>query len=272
MLPHLVITTVWNLTIEQVVDVRGERFYLNPTVGEVIYCLSFLGFQRKEILETILALHKVEYSASQMSEASYGHVLEFRSSKFIDSVEDIDDEHIVYVTYRGKCFVGLTCHTFGYLYECIKTYEAKNTDQWKKKKQSGPPKTLSSLEYIEEIIRPLCDIGQMHYETFKKLRADVYKNDKDWFVQYSSRFGIPRIGPYKRGHDIGIQVEGLRRAIQFEALMDGVASYFRQEPGVDRLEKLQNLFMHSVERLIGFKDTADVVDFRSQLGLEPRVN
>lgn len=272
-LHHLVITTIWNLTVDNVVDLGGKKLYLNPTVGEVVYCLSSLGFERQEILKTILALHRHEYSSPHVHEALYGQVIEFRSTKFINSLNDIEDDHIVYVTYRGKCFVGLTSNTFGYLYECIRCYNEKTKDKGKSKKQRDPYKPQSSLVYVEEIIRPLCDIAQMHYETFQRLRDDAYKGNKEWFVNYCSWFGIPRIPPYKRGRDIGIQVKEIKRVLQFQALIDGVISYFRKEPGTDKLEKLQNLFMNAVNRLSDFQDApSDVVNFRDQLGLEPREN
>lgn len=261
-LSYLLITTIWNLTLEKEYEHDRRRAFHNPYISEVEDRLKELDYTEDEIINKLYELH---------TDVAPGSIVEFRSHKRITSAADLKRNKTankVYLTYRGRCLASLSSNTFGFFYQNIQQYLHPHGG-------SDLLQLRRASEYAEQMLPFLCDIAQMHYDSLKILRANSGVDPEVWFTQYCERFGIPQRDPYRRSVDIGIQIKGIRRALQFEALVAGLISYSAGgqisfgTTVKDKMQHLQNRFAKCVESLCRDGDPI-AVDFRSEVGLAPR--
>jgi hypothetical protein len=262
-LSYLLITTIWNLTLEKEdEDDDRRRIFLNPTIHEVETRLIELGYSEDEIIKKLYRLH---------TDVAPGSVVEFRSHKKILSADDLrrNKNDKVYLTYRGRCLVSRASNTFGFFYQNIQQYQRDHGTA-----DSGLELRRAS-EYAEQMLPYLCDIAQMHYDTFKVLRSRSDLEPEVWFTRYCEYFGLPQKEPYRRSANIGLQIRGVRRALQFEALISGLISYSAGgqiglgTPVKDKMQQLQNKFAACIDSL-GRDGEPPTVDFRSEIGVPAR--
>jgi hypothetical protein len=258
-LSYVIITTIWNLTLEKEYQEDRRRAFLNPTIGEVERRLTELGYTEDEVISKLFDLH---------TDVAPGSIVEFRSKGRVLSAANLKEHKDlkVYLTYRGRCVVSLSCNTFGFFYQNIQQYLHPGGGG------EAPLEMRRAAEYAEQMLPYLADIAQIHHEGLKKLRARSSLDPATWFAKYCEYFGIPQKDPYKRAIDIGMQIRGTRRALQFEALISGLVRYSAGgQIGVgtavkDKMQKLQNKFEAFIDSL-GRDGEPLEVDFRSEIGL-----
>ncbi|HKS11273.1 MAG TPA: hypothetical protein VJS13_17100 [Pyrinomonadaceae bacterium] len=261
-LSYLIITTIWNLTLEKEYEHDHRRAFHNPYISEVENRLKELDYTEDEIINKLYELH---------TDVAPGSIVEFRSHRRITSADDLKwnkTANKVYLTYRGRCLASLSSNTFGFFYQNIQQYLHPHG--------GGDALQLRrASEYAEQMLPYLCDIAQMHYDSLKILRANSGLEPEVWFTKYCERYGIPQRDPYRRSIDIGVQIKGIRRALQFEALVAGLISYSAGgqisfgTTVKDKMQHLQNNFAKCVESLRR-EGTPIAVDFRSEVGLSQR--
>jgi hypothetical protein len=259
-LSYLLITSIWNLTLEKEYDYDRRRTFHNPTISEVESRLQELGYTEHEIIDKLYSLH---------TDVAPGSIVEFRSHKKISTADDLKKNkniNKVYLTYRGRCLASLSSNTFGFFYQNVQQYLHPHGAA-----DSGLEMRKAS-DYAEQMLPFLCDIAQMHFDTLKNLRSRSDLEPEAWFTRYCEYFGIPQKDPYRRAVDIGIQIKGVRRALQFEALIAGLIRYgaggqISLGTAVkDKMQQLQNKFAAGIDSLSGDSEPL-TLDFRSEIGV-----
>lgn len=275
-LTHLVITTIWNLTLDtEEREMTGYRRYTNPTLGQVVKRLQVLGFERERIIEAIAGL----YRYNEM----YNHAVEFRTDTYKHKVSDIKDEDEIYLTQRGKCFVALSCNTFGYIYQCVQEFERSLGSEGKSTADESANYCifLTEEEKLNGIFPHLCDVATMHCAALVTLRDEVLSNDKHfepyiksrdphWLDLYYRWYGIPRLHPFPIHKGVGKKdFKGTWRVLQFQAIIDGISSYFQDSEAVkSRVTELQKSFDITLNHIAHFRIVD--FDFRIKFGISPR--
>jgi energy-coupling factor transporter ATP-binding protein EcfA2 len=253
LLPHLIITTIWNLTLQR--KIENSAFTRSPPVGEVISRLALLGFNRNEIIEEMHALYLHNFSRQNL--------IEFRSRSVISSSDQIKDDISVYLTYRGKCIVARTSNSFGYIYDCLRLLGG---DSHGEEILIDHPKIRSREEVINELLPLLCDVAQMHVQALKEISTnDLFAGDS-WPYKYLDYFGVPKIPPYIRGVDSGAK-GAERRFFQLDLLLLSLMIFVHTPPVSEKLQTLRTKFMDAVESLKYFdkENPINTPDFRKEL-------
>jgi hypothetical protein len=91
--------------------------------------------------------------------------------------------------------------------------------------------------------------------------------------RYLSMFGIPQEREFRRTPEIGLSINGLRRAFYFESIISSIMSYVRTGPISMQLQKLERGFMTAMRETIDLNDkrlAEPAPDFRSLLGIPGR--
>lgn len=256
LLPHLIITSVWNLILKRKID--SSVFSRSPLVGEVVARLGMLGFTREEVVEGMHALYLHNFSRQNL--------IEFRSRAVISSSEQIKDDLPVYLTYRGKCIVARTSSSFGYLYDCLRLLTGGSHGE---ETLIDHPQIRSREEVINSLLPYLCDVAQMHYYALKEIRLKNIFAENNWPHDYYEYFGVPTMYPYGR---ITTDKGQERRFLQLELLLLSLLNYVRSTPAADSLQKLLTKFTKSIEdlRYINRNISAPLPDFRKEFDLLPR--
>lgn len=243
-LPHLCLTTIWNLLLNRKKKVGDKvNTLISPTIKEVKDKLIFLGYDESEISESLFHLY--------LHGKGRGNFIELRTKENINKVTQLDDEYLVRITYRGKCTIGLICNSFGYLYDC---YLRLRRD----KKLSIYLNPEDTFQHSVQLLPYLCDLAQAHYNSLKKIREIKYKNDSNWFDKYLFDYGIPQVPPYIRKDPIGKQLSGRRRALYFESIMYSLNAYFSYDPYVQtNYSILYKEYMRAIRTLENYSDTIE---------------
>jgi DNA polymerase III delta prime subunit len=247
---HLILTSIWNLTLDN--KAYNEHGTVNkcPTISQVIKRMELLGYSEEQ---TKRAIHELYWDNNRRS-----NFLEIRNVKVLKEFSDIDNVNLVYLTYRGKCFVSHSSNTYGYLIECVKQY------QMKKHNKSISGFNANSRE-IEKILLPqLCDIAQMHYETLK----DFFKNNEYLKENYLSLYGVPNYPPFNS--KFGEQKNGIWRTYQFQSIMYQLSLFLRNGFHPNSFKKLHEEFSLQINKMQ--QNKFENVDFRSLLNVEERVS
>jgi hypothetical protein len=211
---------------------------MNPTVRQVIEKLNFLGFDEDKIRSLLFQLY--------YHQGAIDSFIAFRTKDPILKSEDIQLDHIVRVTYKGKCAIGLLCNSFGYLADCAHRLKNERVVYYEKE---------SIQRYSQDLLPHLCNIAQAHYESLQIIRDDCYKQNRFWLNNYLTDYGIPQIPPYHRSLQIGSLIGGRRRALYFETVVSSVVSFLRYSPSIKKpFEKLQNEYSVAVRTLETFTD------------------
>ncbi|NJL71334.1 MAG: hypothetical protein HC888_06840 [Candidatus Competibacteraceae bacterium] len=228
---HLVITCVWNLTLEKRDQATGHC--MSPRVKEVIERLLKLGYPVDDIKKEIYNLCRGKTG-----------LLAVRSRVRLASSDELDPMFFVYATYRGKCLIAHTSCSFGYLCECLREENVRS--------EGGNildhPDIQSTAKWAAELLPDLCDLADMHIAGLEK----ICKNralGKDWLNTYLKWFGVPQIKTYRRSEAIGRSFGGVRRAFQLESVFSSLAAYIRSTAIYPRYELLQKLFFETIHEL-----------------------
>lgn len=256
LLPYLLITTIWNCTLE---GGRGRGAYGQiPRITDVMERLEVLGFKEEEILR---ALHRQYFHNGRR-----GHCVEIRSRYLINNWRKIDPNFFVYVTFRGKCLALRTGNSFGYTYECVRRLGVENVEE-----PPSHPGKRETGEAAQELLPHLCDVAEMHVRSLVRIRDSCDLGD-DWLPQYYRWFGLPQLDPYRWKVKIGRRLGDVRRALQFQCLIAGVIGAARHTSAESYLRKLENQFASAVDRLgeTGPDEPFSVPEFRSALNLPSR--
>jgi len=258
-LPYLVMTAIWNYSIE----LNKQRLDIKlPTIGQIIERMSELNVNEKKIREIILALH--------YRDGSRGHIIEIRDNTSINTKDKLDDNHMVYLTFRGKALITRIMHSFGYLSECVRDRDV--TYQGESKLHDWNQGILDNAEYVAEIMLPsLCDIAQMHCETLINIRNSKFSSKtNNWYEKYLEWFGMPIVKPYRDDNNIGIVINKVRRVLCFEGMLNRVNYYLVKNCNYNKVTNLQNSFNLTVNKIRNKTETANDVNFRKLLSIEER--
>jgi energy-coupling factor transporter ATP-binding protein EcfA2 len=258
LLPHLIITTAWNLCLEKR-SITGKRLE-TVRVKEVIDRLKRLAYEHDQIINCMFSL----YSQPGIS----GNFVEFRVVKGLNDAKQIKDDYTFNITYRGKAFVSYVGSSFGYFTECLRNFINPTGDVL-----THAP-ILTTEQQAIQLLPYLCDIAQMHYKEFKRIVKRGSLGDKETTLNnYLLYFGVPQEEPYKGKVTIGTQFHGIRRAFHFDNILSCILGYVRAGKISQDIETLQRLFldaMNNVSKLENIDPDREEINFRIALGVRPR--
>ena len=256
LLPYLIITTVWNITISR--QQETGAFGPCPEVGEVVKTLELIGYERPEIVENLHALYFWNNRRNNL--------IEFRKKTIINSPDEITDDIKTYVTFRGKCLASRTGSSFGYLFDCVRLLSERQSEA----AASDLPEISDPDGAMESILPYLCDIAEMHYSTLHNIRTKEYLGKKGWLAEYYRKFGVPIVRPYRESGSGGRVIDGRRKFLQLECILDGLSRYnaIKKKDGII---KLHSEYIKDINELDSDKVPSNHVGFRSRLGIPDRV-
>jgi DNA polymerase III delta prime subunit len=256
-LHHLIITCVWNLTLEK--KDRSSGLYGSPRVHEVTSRLEKLGFSRDEVIADIHDL-----AAGKTS------LLGIRSKTRLSSSADIDPNMFIYATYRGKCLVSHTSCSFGYLCECLREFDLDGDDV----RLLEHPDIRSTEEWATALLPELCDIADMHLAGLERIRSSGALGE-NWMAIYLQWFGLPQVRTYRRSVNVGRSFGGVRRAFQLESILASLSGYVRRSKIKDKFLHLHKLFLNEITQMVDgepFRYPPNHKYFRRKLDLPTRVS
>lgn len=255
LLPYLIITTTWNLTLRN--QTSENRYGHTPAVRDVQAALERLGFASEEIRAAMHAL----YFRNNLRQ----NLIEFRTRGIIRTAEEIRPEHVMYVTYRGKCMVSRTGSSFGYLYDCVALLTGSPDEDY----VGTLPAIKSTEDAAEEMLPYLCDMADMHYRALRAIRDRKVFGDGDWLGRYYALHGTPHIDPYARNYNGGRVVGGRRRTLLLEGILNSLLGYVRVGTAHDNLMRLLNTYVASINSLL-VDDAPMEPSFRHMVGVPAR--
>ncbi|MCP4603454.1 MAG: hypothetical protein GY847_23540 [Proteobacteria bacterium] len=257
LLPHQVLTTIWNLSLKRKVD-TGKRLN-NITVGETIRQLKLLGYgDRNDIVECLYFLCHQPGSRGNFLELKQGS-----SPRDVKSHEDVRDEHFARITFRGKVMASFVASSFGYLHECRRFHEHPEEDPF------AHPSIKNTGSHMRGLMPYVCDLAHMHLTEFRRIRSSGALGVKQEALDnYLIQFGIPQEPPYDRKHSIGREYFGVRRALQLESILSSLIGYLPPDK-IDiakQLNHLRDIFMTAIRDI----KSEDDIKFRQELGFPER--
>lgn len=257
LLPHLVLTCIWNLYLMHKSKLR-KRFH-RIFVKEIVQSLADFGYSREDVVDTLFYL--------SYRTGSRGNYLEIKSegpTESLRSPADIEDDEMIRLKYRGKAMVGFVSSSFGYLYECQRSFENPHENPF------AHPLVNDTNALVGGLIPYLCDLAQMHVTVFDKFKKNkALGGEKDLVSNYLLKFGVPQEKPYARKHKIGSDFNGTRRALLLECIISSLLGYTPNQGDIQmKLNTIRELFVKSLNR--GKDDSA--INFRKELGLPEKVS
>ncbi|HWW60502.1 MAG TPA: hypothetical protein VN181_03960, partial [Thermoanaerobaculia bacterium] len=256
-LPYLVLTTVWNLTIR---NQSAQNHYGNtPRVADVIQTLEQLGYTADQIRQ---AMH-TQYLRNNTRQ----NLLDFRTRKMIRTPAEIEPHMVAYITLRGKCLVARTGSSFGYLYDCLRGVAYADEPDILARKL-----TIQSVdEVIERLLPYLCDMAEQHCQSLRHIRDTRILGEKNWLGRYYADFGTPQRDPYARSGPGGrVDQKGERRTLLIEGIVGGLISFLKMPSTArDRIHALSNAVEQAMTALEA-GDDPPVKSFRAHLGIAAR--
>jgi len=223
-LPNLVITTIWNLCIENTLE--REEFYIAPTIEDVINKLKAIGFEDAEVIETIFNLYRQKNGKSNF--------LAISSEKKIKQVSDLELKMKVRPTYRGKTAVSSIISSFGYIYPlCSKS--DKNAMIY-----TSPNRTNQDGYKILPIISSL---GEAHLKSllYIKKNHNNGNNKVNWLEHYYMTYGIPMMRPYCRSYQGKVSFPNRKYSLVFESILYSLIAYFEHRKAHSLISKFKKL-------------------------------
>lgn len=253
-LDHLIITAIWNLTLRN--PIFNSPAYKIPQVRQVIEKLEGLGYDRKAILRTMNSLYHGDEIRT--------HFIDIQSKdsplKALN-FEEIQDEYLVYVTPRGKSVSRYLINTFGYVFECVLNSERnpnKSTDSYFTEFLE-----VDEKKAIDFILPHLYDVADMYIQTLIKIRDGMkLYGGKDWIKKYLDDFGTP----VHSSDTLGEIVNGSRKALLFEIMLDGILRFTELEENIKRLSVLFASYKDLIEKIRNYEES-DVTSIRDSVNL-----
>lgn len=230
-LPYLIVTTTWNLERE-----RERPDFRYPEAKLVVDLLREVGFSRDTI-------HK------QLLRHLQNRVIQYRN-KDIDTDAPVKLDEQIFSTLRGKCLAGVTCNSFGYIYECVRDLYSESTAVPERDHLLDHMETPGAVQFIVE---DLCYLGEMHLNALVEMRDGTSLGGERWLRIYRDRYGLPNQEPFRR-NVAGVEVSGQRKALLFESLTAGLLAYtrdFNRPRSV--LNKLRTSFNQTIARIESFE-------------------
>ena len=245
LLPHVIITCIWNLILK---GKDNNVFRRTPRVGDVVSSLEQIGYDRNTVIKGIHAMYSHYFGRQSL--------LEFRDRSVVSSPDRITDDVPVYLTYRAKCLVGRTSGSFGYLYDCLRLLRGgSDTDE----AFIEHPHIRSTEEAINDLLPYLCDVAQMHLSSLRDIQ--VKGIFKAWPQAYYRAFSVPFNDQYSR----------LGRAepmLQMEVILHSLLGYLKhQEEAAKKIRLLLNTFTTSLHQTVLDESPPN---FRALLELETK--
>ncbi len=241
LLPHVIITCVWNLILK---GKDNNLYRRTPRVGDVVSSLSQIGYDRETVVNGIHALYSHYFGRQSL--------LEFRDRSIIGSPDRITDDAPIYLTYRAKCLVGRTSGSFGYLYDCLRLLRGgSDTDE----AFIEHPYIRSTEEAVTALLPHLCDVAQMHLLALREIQSrGIFKA---WPQAYYKAFSVPFDEQYSR---IGRR----EPMLQLEVILHGLLGYVKHH---DEASKSLRSLLNSFSAAIHQAPDDSSPNFRNHLGL-----
>lgn len=207
-LPFICLSTIWNLTLINVQKEIPVATCHNPRVDEIIKKLKFIGYNDANVIKKmLLELYLVRDNERES-------FISIRANKFINKINDIEDDMLVRLTYRGKSILCSVVNSYGYLIECTirKNFNELVFDQEKQK---------------QSLIMYLCDLTNHHLSTLNSFCAKPYIYKKGWVNDYLNIYGIPQRKPYSRKTDLGLKTgDGRFKAFYLQTVFSSLLGHF----------------------------------------------
>lgn len=256
LLPYLVLTTIWNLTLRS--QTTQNRYGYTPRVADIVKTLERLGYTADQVLR---AMHE-QYLRNNTRQ----NLIDFRTRTMLRTPSEIDKDMVAYMTLRGKCLVTRTGSSFGYLYDCLRGIEYADQPDMLARKLT----TLDVDDVINRLLPYLCDMAEVHCQSLRHIRDAAILGERGWLERYYVEFGTPQLPPYARSSAGGRMIKGVRRTLLVEGILGGLITFLRKESSArDRVHILANAVADVVNELEAGRDPADP-KFRLALGLPPR--
>ncbi len=266
-LEHVVATGLWNLESEQRLGGRPVR---PPSVQSLLARLAKIGYsQREQVMKVIFSLYR-------QGEAT-GNIVDFCTQSIMESEGDIKDNHLIFLTYRGKCLSSFTCNTFGFSLESYLGFlEDRIEPVVNRNERRGifMPAHSYKGELIWAVVDFLCDLASMYAEGLRQIGKRM-KNSygADWLSLYRSWFGIP--GTKKQSANKKGTVASARNQLHFEAIISSLHAHFSLR-GADfgtagsgasislAISSLKQAFEKEIHRIVDDCESP-ISDFRGRL-------
>ncbi len=254
-LPYLILTTVWNLTLRS--QAVQNRYGYTPLVADVIRTLQPLGYQPDQIRR---AMHE-QYLRNNTRQ----NLIDFRTRTMICQPDEIDHEFFKYMTPHGKCLLVRTGSSFGYLYDCLRGVEQGDQPDMLARALTN----LNVDEIIERLLPYLCDMAEVHCQSLRHIRDEGILGSRGWLERYYVEFGTPHLDPYARSSTGGRVINNIRRTLLVEGILGGLISFLKKESSArDRVYLLANALASAASDLERGRDPD--LRFRSVLSLPAR--
>lgn len=206
--PYLVLTTIWNLCIEKEFA-NNTRFKL-AQVREVYSRLASIGYEKNEVRSVLFQLCR------QNQAKGMNNFIAIQISGELKSEDDIHENHLVRLTYRGQVTLNSVCNSYGYIFGLIeKNIELDYAD-------------TGRVRDAKSVLKALVVIAKAHLLSLKTIRDKYFQGQPDWMYIYYQRYGTPvslrfsRLNAEKQGFE---KFKGWHYALYFELVLKSIEHY-----------------------------------------------
>jgi len=253
-LPFLCLSTIWNYTLNSVERNEDVNIYHNPNIRKIIETLSIIGYKDKKVILNCL------FDLYSMKSKSTESFISIRSNRIIREEDDIKEDLLVRLTYRGKVIISSVVNSYGYLLDCT----SRSLHNFKQNKP----------DIHEYLYSYLCTLAKSHLTTLNVLGENTYFNSKGWVENYLKIFGIPQIYPYKRKENIGFMILGRYRAFYLQTVFASLLGHLKSKSDsnsdvldfIFKVEELEKIFNRNINLLNDGKKL-NIIDISDEIGI-----
>ncbi len=255
-LPHLLLTGIWNLTLLH--KVSNKHTFNRPRIGEVRNAMvQRLGISENKFKEIMFSLYQ------NVADEDTPRLIHIQNPLFltlINSPDSIKEEFIVSLTSRAKSILQYVLNTYGFI-ASSKQIATLNSFEFE---SMGMEKLIISSfqeeeawKFIREEILALGGIALCHLSYMQE-----FYRQKRWFERYLEEFGI--LIPRHWRANLGYNVRGERRAVQYEIMLSGVGNFFGKNRVItEEITDIHQQFRQELDKVIsGDLECKDVLEHK----------
>lgn len=254
LLPHVILTCIWNLVENQRID-EHDRVFVSPTIKAVVDKLSLLGFTKEEVLKELFRLYRPRVGRS--------HIVVIETRNHIGSWGEIKLDYRVRITARGKVALNRVFNSFGYFYAMI-------TDVEPDLKGGNYTLPANRLRDGRKFLKYLIKMYFAHLNAFRDIKTKYeehpssLRRGETWLGAYYRDFGI-LIDPVltrkqRRNLSSAVTIGSKGYILFFPYLVECVLNYFEGSGDEIKksLEALLARFNNYVERFEKGEEVGDI--------------
>ncbi len=242
-LPHLLLTRIWNLTLLH--KVSGKRTFNRPRIGEVRNeIVQRLGISSNKFKEIMFSLYQ------NVEDEDTPRLIHIQNPSFltlINSPDFIKEEFIVNLTSRAKSILQYVLNTYGFI-ASSKQIATLNSSEFENMEIErliiSPFLEEKAWRFIRGEILALGGIALCHLSYMQE-----FYRQRNWFERYLGEFGI--LIPRHWRANLGYNVRGERRTIQYEIMLSGVENFFGKNRVItDEIKDIHQQFRQELNEVI----------------------